>query len=67
MKREEEDDRDPDGAAGRQRQRDEKRSLDLIKNTFRVGAAEEAEMEFGTPGDWWGSSSRILQEDERAQ
>ena len=67
VKRDEEDDRDPDGAAGRQRQRDEKRTLDLIKNTFRVGAAEEAEMKYGAPGDWWGSSSSSLQGIERVQ
>ena len=65
MKRDEEDDRDPDGAIGRQKQRDEQRAVDLAKHTFRVGAAKEAEMEFGAPGDWWGSSSSILQEVER--
>ena len=67
MKREEEDDRDPEGAIGRQKQRDEQRALDEALHEYRVGAAEEAEMKYGAPGDWWGSSSSILQEIERAQ
>ena len=67
MKRDEEDDRDPEGAIGRQKQRDEQRALDEALHEYRVGAAEEAEMKYGAPGDWWGSSSSSLQGIERVQ
>ena len=66
MQRDEEDDRDPEGASGRQQQRNEQRALQTTLHEYRVGAVLEAEMEHGAPGEWWGSSSSIMQGNEWA-
>ena len=66
MQRDEEDDRDPEGARGRRQQRDEQRALQTTLHDYRVGAVLEAERVHGAPGAWWGSSSSIMQGNEWA-